>query len=140
MIGSRHKPNMELVAQGAGNLVSALFGGIPATGAIARTAANVKNGGRTPIAGMVHSVTLLLILVVLMPYAAWIPMPAIAAILFMVAYNMSGRREMIQQQYLLLYLTLLLLLKLVLCLQHFFSLREWLMLLKLRAGNILVII
>jgi sulfate permease, SulP family len=95
MIGSRHKPNMELVAQGSGNLVSALFGGIPATGAIARTAANVKNGGRTPIAGMVHSVTLLLILVVLMPYAAWIPMPAIAAILFMVAYNMSGWREMI---------------------------------------------
>lgn len=95
MIGSRHKPNMELVAQGAGNLVSALFGGIPATGAIARTAANVKNGGRTPIAGMVHSVTLLLILVVLMPYAAWIPMPAIAAILFMVAYNMSGWREMV---------------------------------------------
>lgn len=95
MIGSRHKPNMELVAQGAGNIVSALFGGIPATGAIARTAANVKNGGRTPIAGMVHSISLLLILVVLMPYAAWIPMPAIAAILFMVAYNMSGWREFI---------------------------------------------
>ncbi|MGN0317839.1 MAG: SulP family inorganic anion transporter [Lachnospira sp.] len=95
MIGSRHKPNMELVAQGAGNLVSALFGGIPATGAIARTAANVKNGGRTPIAGMVHSVTLLIILLVLMPYAAWIPMPAIAAILFMVAYNMSGWREIV---------------------------------------------
>ena len=95
MIGSRHKPNMELVAQGAGNIVSALFGGIPATGAIARTAANVKNGGRTPIAGMVHAVTLLIVLVVLMPYAAWIPMPAIAAILFMVAYNMSGWREMI---------------------------------------------
>ena len=95
MIGSRHKPNMELVAQGAGNVVSALFGGIPATGAIARTAANVKNGGRTPIAGMVHSVTLLLILVVLMPYAAWIPMPAIAAILFIVAYNMSGWRDIV---------------------------------------------
>ncbi|WP_167956620.1 SulP family inorganic anion transporter [Anaerosporobacter faecicola] len=95
MIGSRHKPNMELVAQGAGNVVSALFGGIPATGAIARTAANVKNGGRSPIAGMVHSITLLLILVILMPYAAWIPMPAIAAILFMVAYNMSGWREFI---------------------------------------------
>lgn len=95
MIGSRHKPNMELVAQGAGNVVSALFGGIPATGAIARTAANVKNGGRSPIAGMVHSITLLLILVLLMPYAAWIPMPAIAAILFMVAYNMSGWREFI---------------------------------------------
>ena len=95
MIGSRHKPNMELVAQGAGNIVSALFGGIPATGAIARTAANVKNGGRTPIAGMVHAVTLLIVLVVLMPYAAWIPMPAIAAILFIVAYNMSGWREMV---------------------------------------------
>ena len=96
MIGSRHKPNMELVAQGAGNIVSALFGGIPATGAIARTAANVKNGGRTPIAGMVHSVTLLIVLVVaLCPYAAWIPMPAIAAILFIVAYNMSGWREMV---------------------------------------------
>ena len=95
MIGSRHKPNMELIAQGAGNLVSALFGGTPATGAIARTAANVKNGGRTPIAGMVHSITLLLILVVLMPYAAWIPMPAIAAILFMVAYNMCGWREFV---------------------------------------------
>ena len=95
MVGTRHKPNMELVAQGAGNLASALFGGIPATGAIARTAANIKNGGRTPIAGMVHSVTLLLILVVLMPYAAWIPMPAIAAILFMVAYNMSGWSEFV---------------------------------------------
>lgn len=96
MIGSHHKPNMELVAQGAGNVVSALFGGIPATGAIARTAANVKNGGRSPIAGMVHSVTLLVVLVVLMPYAAWIPMPAIAAILFQVAYNMSGWREFVK--------------------------------------------
>ncbi|MDO5401817.1 MAG: SulP family inorganic anion transporter [Eubacteriales bacterium] len=95
MIGSRHKPNMELIAQGAGNVVSALFGGIPATGAIARTAANVKNGGRTPVAGLVHSVTLLLVLVVLMPYAAWIPMPAIAAILFIVAYNMSGWRDIV---------------------------------------------
>ena len=95
MIGSRHKPNMELVAQGAGNIASALFGGIPATGAIARTAANVKSGGRTPIAGIVHSITLLIILVVLMPYAAWIPMPAIAAILFMVAYNMSGWKEFV---------------------------------------------
>lgn len=96
MIGSHHKPNMELIAQGAGNLTSALFGGIPATGAIARTAANVKNGGRSPIAGMVHSVTLLIVLVVLMPYAAWIPMPAIAAILFQVAYNMSGWREFVR--------------------------------------------
>lgn len=95
MINSRHRSNMELIAQGAGNIASAMFGGIPATGAIARTAANIKNGGRTPIAGMVHSVVLLLILVVLMPYAALIPMPAIAAILFMVAYNMCGWREFV---------------------------------------------
>lgn len=95
MVNSRHRSNMELIAQGAGNITSALFGGIPATGAIARTAANVKNGGRTPIAGMVHSVTLLLILVVLMPYAALIPMPAIAAILFLVAYNMSEWRNFV---------------------------------------------
>lgn len=95
MINSRHRSNTELVAQGAGNIVSALFGGIPATGAIARTAANIKNGGRTPIAGMVHAVTLLIILVVLMPYAALIPMPAIAAILFMVAYNMSEWRKFV---------------------------------------------
>jgi SulP family sulfate permease len=95
MIGSKHRSNMELVAQGAGNIFSSLFGGIPATGAIARTAANVKNGGRTPIAGMVHSITLLLILVVLMPYAALIPMPTIAAILFVVAYNMSEWKEFV---------------------------------------------
>lgn len=92
MVGSRHNSNMELVAQGAGNICSALFGGIPATGAIARTAANIKNGGRTPVAGMVHAALLLLVLVYLMPYAALIPMPAIAAILFMVAYNMSEWR------------------------------------------------
>ena len=95
MINSRHNSNMELVAQGAGNICSAMFGGIPATGAIARTAANVKNGGRTPISGMVHAVVLLLILVIFMPYAALIPMPAIAAILFMVAYNMCGYKEFI---------------------------------------------
>ena len=89
MINGHHRSNTELVAQGAGNIASALFGGIPATGAIARTAANVKNGGRTPVAGIVHAVTLLLVLVVLMPYAGLIPMPTIAAILFMVAYNMS---------------------------------------------------
>lgn len=93
MIGSRHKSNAELVAQGLGNIGSAFFGGIPATGAIARTAANVKNGGRTPIAGIVHSITLALILVILMPYAALIPMPCIAAILFMVAYNMCEWRK-----------------------------------------------
>lgn len=95
MINSKHRSNMELVAQGIGNVGSALFGGIPATGAIARTAANIKNGGRTPIAGMVHAVTLVLILVVLMPYAALIPMPCIAAILFMVAYNMCGWRTFV---------------------------------------------
>ena len=96
MINGHHRSNTELVAQGAGNIASALFGGIPATGAIARTAANVKNGGRTPIAGMVHAVTLLLVLVVLMPYAGLIPMPTIAAILFMVAYNMSHWRSCVQ--------------------------------------------
>lgn len=93
MIQSRHNSNMELIAQGAGNMTSALFGGIPATGAIARTAANIKNGGRTPVAGMVHAVTLLLILVVLMPFAGLIPMPTIAAILFMVAFHMCGWRK-----------------------------------------------
>jgi SulP family sulfate permease len=93
MIGSKHRSNMELIAQGTGNIFSSLFGGIPATGAIARTAANVRNGGRTPISGMVHAVVLLLILVILMPYAALIPMPTIAAILFVVAYNMSEWRE-----------------------------------------------
>lgn len=92
MINGRHRSNMELAAQGAGNIASALFGGIPATGAIARTAANVKNGGRTPVAGMVHALVLALILVIFMPYAAMIPMPAIAAILFMVAYNMCQWR------------------------------------------------
>lgn len=95
MIHDRHNPNMELVAQGAGNICSGIFGGIPATGAIARTAANVKSGGRTPVSGIVHSAVLLLILVILMPYAALIPMPAIAAILFVVAYNMSGWREVV---------------------------------------------
>ena len=92
MINGKHRSNMELAAQGAGNIASALFGGIPATGAIARTAANVKNGGRTPVAGMIHAVVLILILIILMPYAAMIPMPAIAAILFMVAYNMCQWR------------------------------------------------
>ena len=95
MINSKHRSNMELIAQGIGNIGSALFGGIPATGAIARTAANIKNGGRTPVAGMVHALTLVLILVVLMPYAALIPMPCIAAILFMVAYNMCGWKSFV---------------------------------------------
>lgn len=96
MINSKHRSNMELVAQGVANIGSACFGGIPATGAIARTAANIKNGGRTPIAGMVHSITLVLVLVLLMPYAKMIPMPCIAAILFQVAYNMSGWRTFVR--------------------------------------------
>ncbi len=96
MIGSKHRPNMELVAQGLGNMASACLGGIPATGAIARTAANIKNGGRTPIAGMVHSVMLLIVVIFLMPLAKLIPMPCIAAILFQVAYNMSGWRRFVK--------------------------------------------
>lgn len=96
MINDRHNSNTELIAQGVGNICSGLFGGIPATGAIARTAANVKNGGRSPVAGIVHALVLLLILVVLMPYAAWIPMPIIAAILFMVAYNMCEWRQFVK--------------------------------------------
>lgn len=96
MVGSKHRSNTELIGQGIGNIGSALFGGIPATGAIARTAANIKNGGRTPIAGIVHAITLTLILVLLMPYAAWIPMPTIASILFMVAYNMCQWRAFVK--------------------------------------------
>ena len=95
MTNSKHRSNAELVAQGVGNMGSALFGGIPATGAIARTAANIKNGGTSPISGMVHAIVLLLILVVLMPYAALIPMPTIAAILFVVAYNMCQWRPFV---------------------------------------------
>lgn len=95
MINGKHRSDMELVAQGAGNIASALFGGIPATGAIARTAANIKNGGKTPIAGMVHSITLVIVLVVLMPYAGMIPMPTIAAILFIVAYNICQWRTFV---------------------------------------------
>ena len=92
---TKHNSNMELIAQGAGNMCSALFGGIPATGAIARTAANIKNGGTTPVSGMVHAVILLFVLVIFMPYASLIPMPVIAAILFIVAYNMSEWRYFI---------------------------------------------
>lgn len=95
MVNSRHNSNAELVGQGIGNIASVLFGGIPATGAIARTAANAKNGGRTPVAGMVHAVVLLLVLLFLMPYAGLIPMPTIAAILFMVAYNMSEWKKFV---------------------------------------------
>lgn len=89
MIDDTHDSNSELVAQGLGNIVSSLFGGIPATGAIARTAANVRNGGRSPISGMVHAITLLLIMVLLMPLAKMIPMTALAAILIIVSYNMG---------------------------------------------------
>lgn len=95
MIGDRHNSNTELIAQGMGNICSGVFGGIPATGAIARTAANVKNGGRSPISGMVHAIVLLLVLLLLMPLASWIPMPIIAAILLMVAYNMSEWRHFV---------------------------------------------
>lgn len=96
MVNSKHNSNTELVAQGVGNIASVMFGGIPATGAIARTAANVKNGGRTPVAGMVHAVVLLMVLLFLMPYAGLIPMPTIAAILFMVAYNMSEWKKFVR--------------------------------------------
>ncbi|MBP3692394.1 MAG: sodium-independent anion transporter [Clostridia bacterium] len=96
MVNSKHNSNAELVAQGFGNIASVFFGGIPATGAIARTSANAKNGGRTPVAGMVHALVLLLVLLFLMPYAALIPMPTIAAILFMVAYNMSEWRGFVK--------------------------------------------
>src|SRR5205085_11067703 len=92
MIGGRHRSNMELVAQGMANIASPLFGGIPATGAIARTATNVKNGGRTPVAGMIHSLTLLLITVFFGRWAALIPLPTLAAILVVVAYHMSEWR------------------------------------------------
>lgn len=96
MVNSRHNSNAELVGQGIGNIASVLFGGIPATGAIARTAANAKNGGRTPVAGIVHAIVLLLVLLFLMPYAGLIPMPTIAAILFIVAYNMSEWKKFVR--------------------------------------------
>ena len=92
MIGGRHRSNMELVAQGVANLVSPIFGGMPATGAIARTATNVKNGGRTPVAGMVHAVTLLLITLFFGRWAAYIPLATLAAILVVVAFHMSEWR------------------------------------------------
>lgn len=95
MIGGRHRSDMELIAQGGGNMLSAVFGGIPATGAIARTATNVKNGGRTPIAGMVHAITLLVIMLVAAPLAGRIPLAALAGILVVVAYNMSEWRSFV---------------------------------------------
>jgi sulfate permease, SulP family len=92
MIGGRHRSNMELVAQGVANIASASFGGIPATGAIARTATNIKNGGRTPVAGMIHAITLLLITLAFGRWASLIPMAVLAAILVVVAYHMSEWR------------------------------------------------
>jgi SulP family sulfate permease len=97
MIGGKHRSNMELIANGAANLVTPLFGGIPATGAIARTVTNIKNGGRTPIAGIVHSITLLLIMIFFGQYAGMIPLCVLASILVIVAYNMSEWREFIAQ-------------------------------------------
>jgi len=93
MIGTRHKSNMELVAQGVANIVSPIFGGIPATGAIARTATNIRSGGRTPLAGIVHAVTLMLILVFAGQWAAKVPLASLAAILVVVAYHMSEWRS-----------------------------------------------
>jgi SulP family sulfate permease len=93
MLGTRHRPNMELVAQGVANVVSPLFGGIPATGAIARTATNIRSGGRTPIAGMVHAAVLLAIVAFLGDWAGWIPIPALAGILLVIAWNMSEWRR-----------------------------------------------
>jgi len=93
MIGKKHNSNTELIAQGIANLASPLFGGLPATGAIARTATNIKNGGRTPVAGIIHAVTLLLIMLFLGKFAVYIPMPALAAVLVSVSWNMAGFSE-----------------------------------------------
>ncbi len=89
MIGGKHRSNMELIAQGLANIITPIFGGIPATGAIARTATNIKNGGRTPVAGIIHALTLLLIMLFFGSYAKLIPMATLSAILVIVAYNMS---------------------------------------------------
>lgn len=95
MIGGKHRPNSELIGQGIGNMVSALLGGIPATGAIARTATNVKNGGRTPISGIIHAIVLLLIMLVAAPIAKLIPLSCLAGVLIIVAYNMSEFHDFI---------------------------------------------
>ena len=92
MVGTRHRSNTELIAQGVANVASPIFGGIPATGAIARTATNVKNGGRTPVAGIVHALVLLVIMLFFAPLAARIPICVLAGILVVVAYNMSEWR------------------------------------------------
>ncbi len=95
MTGTRHRSNMELIAQGSGNIVSVIFGGIPATGAIARTATNIKSGGRTPMSAIIHCVFLLLVLLFVGKWAAMIPMATLAAVLIVVAYNMSEWREFV---------------------------------------------
>ena len=95
LIGSKHNSNMELIGQGVGAIATGLFGGIPGTGAVARTTANARNGARTPIACLVHSIALFIMLLVLIPYAKMIPMPTIGAILFIVSYNMSGIKNII---------------------------------------------
>ncbi len=95
MIGGKHRSNMELIAQGAANIISSIFGGIPATGAIARTATNIKNGGRTPISGIVHAITLLIIMLFVGKWAKLIPMASLAGILMVVAYNMSEYKAFI---------------------------------------------
>lgn len=92
MIGDKHDSNTELIAQGAANIITPLFGGIPATGAIARTMTNINNGGKTPVAGMIHAVVLLLILLFFMPLAQYIPMACLAGVLVIVSYNMSEWR------------------------------------------------
>lgn len=96
MIDKKHNSNTELIGQGIANIASSLFGGIPATGAIARTAANIKNGGRTPVAGIIHAVTLILIMKIFMPFVQYIPLVCLAAILAVVSYNMSEWRECIK--------------------------------------------
>ncbi len=96
MMGTKHRPNMELIAQGVGNVLTPFFGGIPATGAIARTATNIRSGGLTPIAGMIHALTLLLIMIFFGQWAALIPMPVLAAILVVVSYNMSEWRSFVK--------------------------------------------
>jgi SulP family sulfate permease len=93
MSGDKHNPNTELVAQGAANIASPLFGGLPATGAIARTATSIRSGARTPVAGMIHALVLLIVLLVATPLAGYIPLPVLSAILLMVAYNMGEWRE-----------------------------------------------
>jgi SulP family sulfate permease len=95
MIGGKHRPNMELVAQGLANIASPLFGGIPATGAIARTATNIHNGGRTPVAGLVHALVIFIIMFFLGKWIAWVPLSCLAAILIVVAYNMSEHRSFV---------------------------------------------